>query len=74
MKVAPKGQKRYVYPLCSNAFTLAGRIYIRLAALGIAQASLALRSLAQSFHTKIICAVVGYNGCFYFVFIYSLRQ
>ena len=26
------------------------------------------------FHTKIICAVLVYNGCFYFVFIYTLRQ
>ena len=26
------------------------------------------------FHTKIICAVLVYNGCFYFVFMYSLSQ
>ena len=30
--------------------------------------------LALSFHTKIICAVLVYNGYFYFVFIYSLSQ
>ena len=26
------------------------------------------------FHTKIICAVLVYNGCFYFDFMYSLSQ
>ena len=26
------------------------------------------------FHTKIICAVLVYNGYFYYVFIYTLRQ
>ena len=30
--------------------------------------------VASHFHTKIICAVLVYNGCFYFVFIYSLSQ
>ena len=26
------------------------------------------------FHTKIIYAVLVYNGCFYYVFIYTLSQ
>lgn len=30
--------------------------------------------LQINFHTKIICAVLVYNGCFYFVFMYSLSQ
>ena len=41
------------------------------------QASLSdseIMTILLYFHTKIICAVLVYNGCFYFVFMYSLSQ
>ena len=33
-----------------------------------------VQKVLTNFHTKIICAVLVYNGCFYFVFMYSLSQ